>query len=765
MRRFLPPILLILWVFAWHGRAMTGYFYGDDWFQITPRSTATIAKTFYGDWNMGSRTEGGFYRPMVRVSFALDRLVWGDSPVGYHLTGLLLLAANALLLWALGRRILGEHSLAFAAAMAFALLPTQAEVAWWVSARADLLAGIGVLGALAVWAGCYARNPPANAGSHPTLSRAAWFGAWGLLILGLMSKETAIAGLALIPLLDGLLRFQGTIGDWGAAGGGGVGGAGSGDDDEDEPYSVVDPDRVIRLSPTPLPQDSIHHNGTTDTTEGRGAPAFTHGVWRSWALGSLLPAVALGVAYLGWRTWSLGGIGGYLAASTEPMTLGRIGETFRQILSGLFWPAGDAAGVYGAHWKAWAILFGGALVATRCRRDLLFAVCGALACIAPMAGLGLSPLAGGRYMLLPGAFGVLAWAALVPPGWRRTPIPVRWIPAAILVFFSLLWSPVLVRAGRQWSDATGPSRRSMEETWRIVESFPGDAPGMIGVIPGPIPGGYHVWAAGYAMPVALHSWALSHGWAAEWGPIDDPYPSPVVMTRSDGKTIRAWFGVPPDLVKGALVIRIDGEGQVHRFEVQEARRTVWGADELAGWVPSGPGGIEAGGAAGTEAYGNAKVETDAGTSAPSVARFAVEGPGFWLAQPGAEPIGDAAAESTGGESAGSAPSRWLLAAVTGSWNRTGVALLETGGDAGLEAMGASVNRSAPALPIAPGGPVAIPVPPYEIYRTAYAQGEWGVWKGPWRLCPLDRAGRVEIERVELIEYTLRPLGTETPNPD
>src|SRR5213594_2187201 len=81
----------------------------------------------------------GHYIPLTWVTFGLDYLLWGMNPLGYHLTSLLLHAANAVLFFFAARRILTralpsppERGQALAvssavAALVFAIHPLRVE--------------------------------------------------------------------------------------------------------------------------------------------------------------------------------------------------------------------------------------------------------------------------------------------------------------------------------------------------------------------------------------------------------------------------------------------------------------------------------------------------------------------------------------------------------------------------------------------------------------------------------------------------------------
>ncbi|MBI4560464.1 MAG: tetratricopeptide repeat protein [Candidatus Rokubacteria bacterium] len=93
----------------------------------------------------------GHWIPLTWLSFGLDYLLWGMNPVGYHLTNLLLHAANGAVFYFVALRLLrlampgpGELALrlgAGAAAAFFALHPLRAESVAWVTERRDVLAG------------------------------------------------------------------------------------------------------------------------------------------------------------------------------------------------------------------------------------------------------------------------------------------------------------------------------------------------------------------------------------------------------------------------------------------------------------------------------------------------------------------------------------------------------------------------------------------------------------------------------------------------
>src|SRR2546425_755625 len=96
----------------------------------------------------------GHWIPLTWMTFGLDYLLWGMNPLGYHLTSLLLHAANAVVFFFVARRTLPRalpspsergHALAVAsgvAALVFAIHPLRVESVAWVTERRDVLSGL-----------------------------------------------------------------------------------------------------------------------------------------------------------------------------------------------------------------------------------------------------------------------------------------------------------------------------------------------------------------------------------------------------------------------------------------------------------------------------------------------------------------------------------------------------------------------------------------------------------------------------------------------
>lgn len=146
------------------------------------------------------------YRPVEMASYNLDHAFWGENPVGYHLSNLLLHAFNSAAVSALAWILLGSAPLAAAAGVLFALHPMHGEPVVWIQNRSELLSAafsLVCVCAFARWARRGSCAPPRPA-LHPSIPRPGDSGGRGLyacacvaLILACLTKESAAA----VPLM------------------------------------------------------------------------------------------------------------------------------------------------------------------------------------------------------------------------------------------------------------------------------------------------------------------------------------------------------------------------------------------------------------------------------------------------------------------------------------------------------------------------------------------------------------------------------------
>jgi tetratricopeptide (TPR) repeat protein len=123
-------------------------FVWDDKFIITPIEA-------YFDFDLVqifTRSANGYeYLPVRDLTLALDALIWGRNPFGFHLTNLILYLMTIVLCYFTTRslaRLYDEESssvIAFAASLIFAVHPLNAEPVNWVTGRNNILSFLFIL--------------------------------------------------------------------------------------------------------------------------------------------------------------------------------------------------------------------------------------------------------------------------------------------------------------------------------------------------------------------------------------------------------------------------------------------------------------------------------------------------------------------------------------------------------------------------------------------------------------------------------------------
>jgi protein O-mannosyl-transferase len=135
--------------------------------------------------------ENANWHPITWLSLQLDQTVWGPGPWGYHLTNVILHAANAGLLFLVLRALTGAFWRSVIVALLFAVHPLRVESVAWVTERKDVLSTF--FGLVALWAyAVYARDPSAR--RYGAVAAA--------FALSLMSKPMLVTLPCLLLVLD-----------------------------------------------------------------------------------------------------------------------------------------------------------------------------------------------------------------------------------------------------------------------------------------------------------------------------------------------------------------------------------------------------------------------------------------------------------------------------------------------------------------------------------------------------------------------------------
>ena len=217
------PLLLALAAFAVFSSALSNQFVAwDDDLMLVDNPNYRGLGWPQLRW-MFTTFHAGHYQPLSWITLGLDYLLWGIDPFGYHLTNLILHAANTVIFYFVCRQLFtrifvaareARWQLDFSAALAtifFALHPMRVESVVWATERRDVLSGGFFLAAIY----CYLRAQQAAA--LPSIARNRWLGlAVAAQLLSLMAKATGITLPLVLVLLDiyPLQRLRASVRTW-----------------------------------------------------------------------------------------------------------------------------------------------------------------------------------------------------------------------------------------------------------------------------------------------------------------------------------------------------------------------------------------------------------------------------------------------------------------------------------------------------------------------------------------------------------------------
>ena len=137
-----------------------------------------------------------WYRPLTIYTLALNHAVSGLAPASYHVVNVAIHAANAVLVFAIGRVLFASMPAAFAAAALFAVHAVHTEAVMPIFGRADLLAALFVL---AAWRLSLGSNEAGRARIAAIVA---------LFVAGLLAKENALALVPVIVLSDAAMGLR-----------------------------------------------------------------------------------------------------------------------------------------------------------------------------------------------------------------------------------------------------------------------------------------------------------------------------------------------------------------------------------------------------------------------------------------------------------------------------------------------------------------------------------------------------------------------------
>lgn len=192
-------LVLTLCIMAVYGRTVRYDFVTYDDYELVFQNEAylsnlsNIGNAFTTHAFTTHRTESGYYRPLLLLSYIIDYQLWQLRPFGYHFTNIVLHCCSALLLLLLLELLLGNGLAALGGSLLFALHPVQTESVAWIAGRNDVLLGLFII--LAILMYTFHLRDGGRKGAYYRLSMASF-------ALALFTKESGAFYLLLFPLME-----------------------------------------------------------------------------------------------------------------------------------------------------------------------------------------------------------------------------------------------------------------------------------------------------------------------------------------------------------------------------------------------------------------------------------------------------------------------------------------------------------------------------------------------------------------------------------
>lgn len=185
-------LIIFTVAFLIYSNTLLNGFVTDDEFNIVENedvknfNIVNILTSNFWTFYSGNQTIRGYYTPVISLSFAIEHAAWGLNPAGYHLTNILIHAANGIILFYVLLKLTRKRNVSLISSLVFVTLPIQVETVSWISGRTFVFALFFTL--LSFYSFIRYRETRENKYYAATL---VFFG------LGLLSKEAAIV----LPLL------------------------------------------------------------------------------------------------------------------------------------------------------------------------------------------------------------------------------------------------------------------------------------------------------------------------------------------------------------------------------------------------------------------------------------------------------------------------------------------------------------------------------------------------------------------------------------
>ncbi|MFQ5953246.1 MAG: hypothetical protein ACE5JK_07585, partial [Candidatus Omnitrophota bacterium] len=136
-------LLVFIVAFMAYANTLPNDFIWDDEYLILNNSQIksfvhlpNVFRTYVG---YGSENINNFYRPIQEISNMIDYFLWGEYPVGFHLTNVVLHALVSMMVFVFLFYLTGSVMVSCIAALFYSVHPVHSEAIAYIAGRADSL--------------------------------------------------------------------------------------------------------------------------------------------------------------------------------------------------------------------------------------------------------------------------------------------------------------------------------------------------------------------------------------------------------------------------------------------------------------------------------------------------------------------------------------------------------------------------------------------------------------------------------------------------
>lgn len=151
-REALSFLLILAIAFLLYSNTLDNKFlYDDDNFfvrNVYTKEWKYLPNIFSENVIAGSGLMSNYYRPILSLSFLIDYKLWGLSPIGYHISNILMHAITAFLACLLINRIIKNWRISLLSSIVYLAHPLQTEAVTYVTGRADPLSALLALSSM-----------------------------------------------------------------------------------------------------------------------------------------------------------------------------------------------------------------------------------------------------------------------------------------------------------------------------------------------------------------------------------------------------------------------------------------------------------------------------------------------------------------------------------------------------------------------------------------------------------------------------------------